>query len=150
MSMGIELPFPHGEHANQSGNVETGYDGRRYEAQSNLQSVETFATEAPASQEVRSGHGVGDGNDPVVQSAVANATVSTPLQGFAQPVSLDDVPVIAADEDLIEKQWVDSVKRIIKDTRSDPFMQGQAISRLQADYLQKRYGKSLPVEDGAR
>jgi hypothetical protein len=53
--------------------------------------------------------------------------------------------VVAADEDLIEKEWIEKAKRVISETKHDPHAQEQAISRLQADYLQKRYGKVLKV-----
>lgn len=55
----------------------------------------------------------------------------------------DDNPVVAADDDLIEKEWVDRAKKIIQQTKDDPFRREQEVSRLQADYLKKRYGKEL-------
>lgn len=61
----------------------------------------------------------------------------------AQPV--DDNPVVAADEDLIEKEWVEKAKKVIAETKHDPYLQEQAVSKLQADYLQKRYNKTVKV-----
>lgn len=55
----------------------------------------------------------------------------------------DDNPVVAADEDLIEKEWVDKAKRIIATTKDDPYRREQEVGKLQADYLRKRYGKEL-------
>ena len=55
----------------------------------------------------------------------------------------DDTPVNAADEDLIEKEWVDKAKQIINKTKDDPYLREQEISRLQVEYLRKRYGKEL-------
>lgn len=52
-------------------------------------------------------------------------------------------PVAAADEDLIEKEWVDKVKNIIALTRGNPHEQAKAIAALQADYLKKRYNREL-------
>jgi Txe/YoeB family toxin of Txe-Axe toxin-antitoxin module len=62
---------------------------------------------------------------------------------------VDDNPHVAADEDLIEKEWVEKAKRVISETKNDPYAQEQAVSRLQADYLNKRYGKviKLPSEE---
>lgn len=57
----------------------------------------------------------------------------------------DDSPSVAADEDLIEKEWVDKAKQIIGSTDGDPARREKEISRLQADYLKKRYGKELGV-----
>jgi hypothetical protein len=55
----------------------------------------------------------------------------------------DDTPATAADEDLIEKEWVDKAKRIILQTKDDPYRREQEVSKLQADYLRKRYGREL-------
>ena len=55
----------------------------------------------------------------------------------------DDLPSVAGDDDLIEKEWVDKAKKIIADTKDDPAQREKAVGRLQADYLKKRYGKEL-------
>ncbi len=52
-------------------------------------------------------------------------------------------PQVAADDDLIEKEWVERAKRIIEETRDDPRKREQAVVQLQKDYLLKRYGKEL-------
>ncbi|MCB9819870.1 hypothetical protein H6796_01000 [Candidatus Nomurabacteria bacterium] len=52
-------------------------------------------------------------------------------------------PAVANDDDLIEKEWVDQAKKIIAQTRDDPHAQEAQVGRLQEDYLQKRYGKTL-------
>lgn len=62
-----------------------------------------------------------------------------------QPAVADDLPSTAADDDLIEKEWVDKAKQIINDTRDDPARREKEVGRLQADYLKKRYGKELGV-----
>lgn len=58
-------------------------------------------------------------------------------------VPSDDTPVVANDDDLIEKEWVDKAKQIIARTKDDPYRREQEVSKLQADYLQKRYGREL-------
>lgn len=55
----------------------------------------------------------------------------------------DDTPLLAADEDLIEKEWVDKAKKIILETKDDPYAREAAVTKLQADYLKKRYGREL-------
>lgn len=55
----------------------------------------------------------------------------------------DDVPLVANDDDLIEKEWVDKAKKIITETKDDPYRREQEVGKLQADYLKKRYGKDL-------
>lgn len=72
--------------------------------------------------------------DPQVQS----------ISSAPQPiVGQDDMPLVAADEDLIEKEWVDKAKKIIEATKDDPYKREQEVGKLQADYLRKRYGKEL-------
>lgn len=52
-------------------------------------------------------------------------------------------PVIADDVDLIEKEWVDKAKAIVSEYKHDPYMQEKEVGKLQADYLKKRYGKTI-------
>lgn len=54
-------------------------------------------------------------------------------------------PSTANDEDLIEKEWVDRAKKIIADTPNDPHKREQEVSKLQSDYIKKRYGRELGV-----
>lgn len=55
----------------------------------------------------------------------------------------DSHPLIASDDDLIEKEWVDKAKEIIAKTRDDPFRRETEIGRLQIDYVKKRYGRQI-------
>ncbi len=79
-----------------------------------------------------------------VSSAMPVVALPTPIiQGAtAAPVS-DNNPVVAADEDLIEKEWVDRAKQIITQTKDDPYRREQEIKALKIDYVQKRYGKTI-------
>lgn len=68
--------------------------------------------------------------------------VPVPVSKTAQ--ASDSVgPTIASDDDLIEKEWVDKAKKIISDTQNDPYRREQEVTKLQVDYLRKRYGKEL-------
>lgn len=84
------------------------------------------------------------------QAALAAQPVPISLPTPVQPVTddtitkpADDMPAVAADDDLIEKEWVDKAKQIISSTDGDPAQREKEISRLQTDYLKKRYGKEL-------
>lgn len=97
--------------------------------------------------EAHEGQPSGPGDPAAIQQPAA-----PPLPQLTQPATQstaanDDStnPVVAADEDLIEKEWVEKAKKVIADTKHDPHLQGQAVSRLQADYLKKRYGKIVKV-----
>ena len=48
-------------------------------------------------------------------------------------------PTVAADDDLIEKDWVDKAKKIISDTKDNPHQQEKEISELQVKYLKDRF-----------
>lgn len=74
-------------------------------------------------------------------------TLPTPVpvqdDATTQTTQDDDHPAVAADDDLIEKEWVDKAKQIISQTKDDPAEREKQVGRLQADYLRKRYGKEL-------
>src|SRR3990167_4086100 len=53
----------------------------------------------------------------------------------------------AADKNLIEKQWVDKAKEIVAETKSDPYKQKHEMSKAKADYVQKRFKKTLKTDD---
>ena len=77
---------------------------------------------------------------PPVTPAVSSPT---PAPQATIPVASDDMPLLAADEDLIEKEWVDKLKSIISLTKDDPYELARVIAQLQADYLKKRYNRTL-------
>lgn len=71
-------------------------------------------------------------------------TVAAPVTDDATTaISSDDMPMVANDDDLIEREWVDKAKKIIVQTKDDPYLREQEVGKLQADYLRKRYGKEL-------
>lgn len=55
----------------------------------------------------------------------------------------------AEDADLIEKEWVTKAKHIVEQTKNDPFVQNQEISKVKAEYISKRFDKQvkLPKEN---
>ena len=55
--------------------------------------------------------------------------------------------ITASNDDVIEKEWVNKSKKIVKDTKGDPYRKEHEISKLQADYMFKRYGKEVKVPD---
>lgn len=86
-------------------------------------------------------------NPALPQQILPQPVIPVPL-----PVAQDDpvsdiqdaaMPLVASDDDLIEKEWVDKAKKIIIQTKDDPFRREQEVSKLQADYLRKRYGREI-------
>ena len=82
---------------------------------------------------------------PLVPAAPMPQVVPAPALPSTSPS--DDVPLLANDDDLIEKEWVDKAKKIIAETKDDPYKREQEVNRLQIDYLRKRYGKELGAAD---
>jgi len=63
------------------------------------------------------------------------------------PIAASGNPLVAADVDIIEKEWVDKAKDIILKTRDDPHSRTALVNELQRDYLKKRYGKGLSASE---
>ena len=90
-----------------------------------------------------------------------SAQPATPQQGMTlrTPVALDPpsltgdsssdstTPLAAQDGDLIERAWIDAVKDIFHQHKNDPYSQSQALTKLKAEYLKKRYGKAIKVSE---
>ena len=75
---------------------------------------------------------------------VATPHVSQPARQDSQADDLvADAPQTAADDDLMEKEWVDKLKSIIALTKGNPYEQARAIAALQADYLRKRHNRVI-------
>ncbi len=55
----------------------------------------------------------------------------------------DTATLLASDDDLIEKEWVDKAKKIIAETKDDPYKREYEISKLQIEYIRKRYGREI-------
>lgn len=119
-----KLPAPAGEYNFGQQLEQAGNNGERYEQKS----PEAGAVQAEVAQ-------------------VAMPALPTPVitpQPAVDPVTDDNgAPAVAADDDLIEKEWVDKAKKIIADTRDDPFRREREISKLQIEYIRKRYGREI-------
>lgn len=88
---------------------------------------------------------VGDMAQPV--QPLQAPLVAAPPQTPDSPQQAMATPLVAADEDLIEKEWVDKAKEIIEHTKGDPYTRTQKVNELQRDYLQKRYGKVVGANE---
>ncbi|MEO5499151.1 MAG: hypothetical protein ABIR46_01470 [Candidatus Saccharimonadales bacterium] len=112
-----------------------------------------LAPKQPERQETHEQHVGGPSGDPASVVAVPilpPLPTMTPTPVSTQPFVHEKNPIVAADEDLIEKEWVERAKKVVAETKHDPYLQGQQVSQLQADYLKKRYGKTVNVPtDGA-
>ncbi len=105
---------------------------------------------------------------PTQEKEASQAVELTPVsQGFVDPVAAQTAiplhvqppspvplppttttattPLIADDNDLIEKEWVEKAKQIVEQTKNDPHLQNEEINKVKADYLKKRYNHDLKV-----
>lgn len=90
----------------------------------------------------------------VVQAEVAQVAmpalpvpILAPIADSGQPttsaIADDSTPATANDDDLIEKEWVDKAKKILAETRDDPYRRENEVSKLQVEYIRKRYGREI-------
>lgn len=88
-----------------------------------------------------------EANDARTEAAqVAMPTLPVPVLPDPQASSDDgasSMPIVANDDDLIEKEWVDKAKKILADTRTDPYRREREISKLQIEYIRRRYGREI-------
>ncbi len=62
-------------------------------------------------------------------------------------VSISSNPPVASDDDLIEKEWVDKAKKIVAETKDDPYKRDKEVNKLQVDYLKKRFGREIGITE---
>ena len=84
-------------------------------------------------------------------NAVSQAITTTP-QLPVQPMVINNAqgaatPVIADDNDVMEKEWVDKAKEIVAHTQGDPHAKSSQLSGLKKEYIHKRYGKDIIVNN---
>lgn len=95
------------------------------------------------------------GNDapptlPPAQSAAVPGSAAPGAVPAAQPAAgapMPALPAMADDGDLIEKEWVNKVKHVVQATAQDPYELNRQFTKIKADYMQKRYGKTIKSGD---
>lgn len=107
-------------------------------------SVEPSPESAPNGEMQHSGP-----SGPPVASTVSNVQLPVvAAQPQQAPVTDDDTPLAAADDEVIEQEWVQKAKKIVAQTKGDPYSQEDQVGKLQADYIKKRYGKEIKLTSG--
>jgi len=123
------------------------FQRQSYEQHTDLSPSETPETrkfEGPErSQEVSQGE---INSTPVLPPPIVFPQPPAPVANDASTATVSsntDAPLVANDDDLIEREWVDKAKKIIIDTKEDPYRREKEVTLLQSDYLKKRYGREL-------
>lgn len=70
----------------------------------------------------------------------------------AIPVPVDDTTVSTLpshqdNSDQLGKHWLERTKGLIEETKEDPFKQKNEVSKIKAEYIEKRFNKKLKVDD---
>ncbi|HSX17819.1 MAG TPA: hypothetical protein VLE51_00470 [Candidatus Saccharimonadales bacterium] len=124
-----------------------------HESQVDQQQEQVIEKQRPAVQET----GVGK-RAPKPGSTAATDVTAAPLAPAA-PATPTDKPapaaptppatsdLQAADADLIEKEWIVRAKSIVAKTSDDPHKQKSEMSKAKADYIKKRYNKTIKTDD---
>lgn len=83
---------------------------------------------------------IGDDTARVPTSAdpsIGQATPQTPTVAASHPLN----------EERLEASWITRIKRVIQVTRDDPYEQSQQIARLRAEYMYRRFQKTVKLPE---
>lgn len=79
---------------------------------------------------------------PQLTAADVTATMAAvPTPGAPTPGI--PTPTVAADQDVIEPEWVDKAEKVVAETAGNPFAEEEGIENLQIEYLKQRYGREV-------
>ena len=109
------------------------------------------AVEAPVAAPEKSGNQPKQPALPAVPDDIPTAdqpVIAAPPQDVTAPIPVDP-KAVAADTDNIEREWVDKVKNIIAHTQEDPHLQKEQMSKIKAEYIQKRFNKTIKTDEAA-
>jgi|WetSurMetagenome_2_1015567.scaffolds.fasta_scaffold981047_2 hypothetical protein len=81
----------------------------------------------------------------VAQQPILPAPSAGAVAAARQDQTTNTNPATARDAGRIEKEWVDKAKQIVQMTKDNPYVQEKEVSKLQADYIKKRYGKDVKL-----
>lgn len=85
------------------------------------------------------------------QQPIVSVSVVSPVSTITTQTSSDDdlnnTGIAAEDLDVIEKEWIVKAKKVVTDTRNDPRQQNIELAKVKAEYIKKRFNKSLKIED---
>lgn len=133
---GMELPTPETEVQNLSEQSTSPPVTEKGSAQAIEQGVSQAPSAAPPFD-------MNLGPQPAVSTTAFDPTQLIPSNTAAS--STHDLPAIADDNDLIEKEWVEKAKHIVSQTKADPHLQNSEMTKMKIDYLKKRYNKEVKL-----
>jgi len=131
---GLQLPAPVNEQAPASqGMVPAGLEKSSEQGPSGAEIVGSPAAGMPASI-------------PLPMPPTAPQSTNIAVQTDVSTTTQIATPAVADDGDLIEKEWVEKAKKIVEANRDDPYKQSEELTAVKADYMQKRYNKTIKIK----
>lgn len=79
--------------------------------------------------------------------AADQSAAAAPPQDKPVSAPTDDSSPPAKESDHIEKQWIDKAKNVVARTQDDPYMQKHEMSKVKAEYIQKRFNKQIKTDE---
>ena len=77
----------------------------------------------------------------IITNNTAQNIPSIPMPSLVGPTVVSDIAE-AADEDEIEKKWIDKTQEIISSTKGDPFEREKQIVNVREEYQKKRFNRT--------
>ena len=74
-----------------------------------------------------------------------SASATDASQGANNTTNGSSALQFAQDKDLIDKEWVNKAKEIVMKNLEDPYKQSEELTLLKADYMKKRFNKTLKL-----
>jgi hypothetical protein len=111
---------------------------------------EQTVEQAPAARPERSPQAAKQPALPVVPDdipAADNPVIAAPPDDVTD--NAFDPHQAAEDTDRIEPEWVDKAKAIVSQTHDDPYAQKHEMSKIKAEYIRKRFGKTIKTDEAA-
>ena len=105
--------------------------------------------QAPSREGAPTAPSIATAPPPTVALPIIPPTAGAPSNVVLNVPVTTDSGLTAADSDLIEKEWIVKAKDIVAKTQDDPYHQKKEISKVKAEYIQKRFNKTLKTDDAA-
>ena len=94
------------------------------------------------------------GSPAIVNPASPPTTIPLPPPTATPPVNRSQTVTVnqdvgfqvADDKDVIEPEWVHKAKAIVLTTSDNPYKQSEQLTVFKADYMQKRYNKTVKLK----
>jgi hypothetical protein len=81
---------------------------------------------------------------------VADQPAIPAAQAQADDHAAATTQAVIPDSEHIERSWIDKTRAVISQAREDPYIQKNEVSKIKAEYIQKRFNKEIKTEESAK